>query len=307
MLALTIPWLLALLTIATIVCMIKKKWKVTLLLFGVMLAFNWWSECIPVRINLFDKPERGRSIKVLSYNIDGSMELIRPKASAIANLIKQNNPDIVFIAEFSELYPDALDTLLRDTYPYTTYRCHIYYSNYFYSRYPIVSHRKLTKDNGQNICCHEGKLDVYGDTITVLGCHLSSNNYTQSRAYITPDSINSGRDMITYIKDIKYAHNMRVQETNTIAKTLTKCNSPIILMGDFNDVGGSVAIRTLEKVGLKNAWWERGVGYGATIHKPLPYRIDHIMYSPELKLQKIEVVSSKGLSDHDALYAEFIY
>lgn len=42
------------------------------------------------------------------------------------------------------------------------------------------------------------------------------------------------------------------------------------------------------------------------IHKPLPYRIDHIMFSEQFKLQKIEIVSSEGLSDYDALYAEFL-
>lgn len=83
-------------------------------------------------------------------------------------------------------------------------------------------------------------------------------------------------------------------------------DSPILLMGDFNDVGGSKAVRTLECSGFRDAWWKGGLGYGATIHKPLPYRIDHIMYSEQFKLQKIEVVSSEGLSDHDALYAEFL-
>ena len=75
-------------------------------------------------------------------------------------------------------------------------------------------------------------------------------------------------------------------------------------MGDFNDVGGSKALRTLENAGLRDAWWEGGLGYGATIHKPLPYRIDHFMYSSELNIRNIKVISSNGLSDHDALYVE---
>ena len=76
-------------------------------------------------------------------------------------------------------------------------------------------------------------------------------------------------------------------------------------MGDFNDVGGSGCIRQLESIGLKDAWWEGGIGYGATIHHPLPYRIDHILYSGGLELRKVKVINSDSMSDHDALYAEF--
>ncbi len=48
-----------------------------------------------------------------------------------------------------------------------------------------------------------------------------------------------------------------------------------------------------------------GNGYGATFHHPLPYRIDHIFYNEGLKLKSIRKVDSQGLSDHDALVAEF--
>lgn len=50
-----------------------------------------------------------------------------------------------------------------------------------------------------------------------------------------------------------------------------------------------------------------GLGYGATIHYPLPYRIDHIMYNDRLRLKSIRKIDAKGLSDHDALVAEFYF
>lgn len=76
-------------------------------------------------------------------------------------------------------------------------------------------------------------------------------------------------------------------------------------MGDLNDVCGSKAVRNLEDAGLKDAWKNGGFGYGATIHKPFPYRIDHIMYSDKLRLLNIRVIDSEDQSDHDALYTEF--
>lgn len=79
-----------------------------------------------------------------------------------------------------------------------------------------------------------------------------------------------------------------------------------IIMGDFNDVGGSSALRAFKAAGFHDAWWKGGLVYGATIHYLLPYRIDHIMYNDKLTLKSIRKIDAKGLSDHDALEAEFM-
>lgn len=71
------------------------------------------------------------------------------------------------------------------------------------------------------------------------------------------------------------------------------------------DVGGSPALRAFKAARFHDAWWKGGLGYGATIHYLLPYRIDHIMYNDKLTLKSIRKIDAKGLSDHDALVAEF--
>lgn len=63
-------------------------------------------------------------------------------------------------------------------------------------------------------------------------------------------------------------------------KKIRDCNS--VVMGGMNDISGSSCLRTLADVGFEDAWWNGGFGYGATIHKPLPYRIDHIFYNDDL-------------------------
>ena len=80
-----------------------------------------------------------------------------------------------------------------------------------------------------------------------------------------------------------------------------------IIMGDFNDVSSSPALRTFQAAGFQAAWWKGGMGFGATIHYPLPYRIDHIMYNDRLRLKSIQKIDAKGLIDHDALVAEFYF
>ncbi len=73
----------------------------------------------------------------------------------------------------------------------------------------------------------------------------------------------------------------------------------------MNDICGSSAIRVLENIGIKDAWWEGGVGYGATIHHPLPYRIDHILHNEGLVLKGVKVIDTSDISDHNALVAVF--
>lgn len=76
-------------------------------------------------------------------------------------------------------------------------------------------------------------------------------------------------------------------------------------MGDLNEVCGALSMRMLEGAGYKDAWSKGGFGYGATIHHPLPYRIDHVLYNSGLKLKGIKKINAKGISDHDALVAVF--
>lgn len=206
---------------------------------------------------------------------------------------------------FSEIWTNnkqILDTLLIGYYPYSTYsdlHC-------FYSKYPLLDWEKLDNEEIRDLGVYKCKTVVGKDTLVLYGCHFASNNYTADMKYMTPDSIHDHIGLKQYISDIQYAYSMREKETEIVFEDMSKTVYPIIVMGDMNDVGGSASIRILEDAGLKDAWWEGGFGYGATIHRPLPYRIDHVMYSVELKLKEIKVIDSEGLSDHDALFARFV-
>lgn len=128
-----------------------------------------------------------------------------------------------------------------------------------------------------------------------------------------PDSIQDKEGVLQYLRNYETAAEIRRGQAEQVVGDFDEV--PTIVMGDMNDVAGSPCMRVLEDAGLKEAWWEGGFGYGATIHRPLPYRIDHVMYgvprskfqevSGGFKLKGIRKVDAKGLSDHDALVAEF--
>ncbi len=308
MFVLCIPWLLLLLFLCSLLFICRKKRFIGCSILIIVYLINVWAKCISYRIWPITEPCGNKNIKVLSFNINGMSEGIQRRVPAIQEIINNNNPDVIFFAEFCEDDIALLDTLLKERYPYTT--CgHSRIAHYFYSKYPLGASLQLRDKERDEIGSYYCTLHQGKDSILLYGCHFASNNYTKDRQYITPDSINSHDDLKAYIDDIKLAYEQREHEAEVIIDHLKENNrkAPVIMMGDFNDVSGSSALTILEKAELIDAWWEGGCGYGATIHRPLPYRIDHIMHTGTLKLKKIKVIQSEGASDHDALYAEFSY
>lgn len=305
MLPLFVPWLLIILLLLVTYYLVRKRWIIAIIVLFACVAINWHYKCFALHICCDDSISKC-SISIMCYNIEGMNGEIKEKAPKIFNQISRYNPDIVFITEYSEQDVLALDTLLKKQYPYSSEDLHNE-GSYFYGKHPLSQAQRL-KDitSGEYIGVFLCDAYVNNDTIRLLGCHLFSNNYDSSHIRVTPDSIRNNYEVLSYIKNIKWASEKRQKEAQTAARMIPEgCQA--LSMGDLNDVCGSKTLRVLESAGLKDAWWEGGLGYGATIHHPLPYRIDHIMHSKDLKLKQINIVDSEGVSDHDALYAVFEY
>ena len=146
-------------------------------------------------------------------------------------------------------------------------------------------------------CC---KLKKDENSWTVIGCHLASNNNT-----INADCVQDRETLGIYLNNYSKQTKVHLKEFMEMARHFT--DERCIVMGDMNDVTGSPVLTAFDMMDMKDAWWQGGFGYGATIHKPLPYRIDHILYSTDITLNGIKIMEKKGLSDHDGLIADFSY
>ena len=301
MLALAYPWILAFLFLTTIICFVKNRKIFSVFLFLLCILLNWWAQCLPVHFSHLFKTSEDGSLTVMCYNVAGSSENIKRRIPGIIDIVVRHNPDILFVAELPN-EEEGLNSELCKIYPYTSFETG--YWNCFYSKYPLGEQVRLM--NGNNgVGVYKCKIDLDSICCVLYGCHFASNNYTQEQKYLTPDSISNHYDLIKYFGDIQLAYGLRNMEAELLVEDYINERCPAIIMGDFNDVGGSSVIRSLEEIGFIEAWWHGGFGYGATIHSPLPYRIDHIMFSNELDLNLIRVIDSNGLSDHNALYAVF--
>lgn len=238
----------------------------------------------------------------MAWNIDGS-KFDSLKISEIADVISKLNPDVIFLSEDFNETGIWLDSLLKKNYPYSSNFA--YSGHHFYSKYLLDSIRVVKVEDYNNSLRIHVSVMVNGQSIDIYGCHLASNNYTASQVDFHLDQVNDHHDAKQYLKNVRDASRLRKMEAQAIMKDLT--DRATIIMGDFNDVSGSPVLRTFQAAGFQDAWWKGGLGYGATIHYPLPYRIDHIMYNDRLRLKSIKKIDAEGLSDHDVLVAEFYF
>lgn len=301
MLALSIPWILVLLLLLCVFLLIRKSYKHAIGLFVVTLLLNWRYSCFPINF-IFVHDGEGRTLKVMTFNIKGSGLDNEVKTSELTNLIIAEDADLVFLTEDMKGCAGLIDSLLCREYHYNQYER--YATNRLYSKYPLGQMERIKIDDYRFSYVFHCGLLLGRDSINLFPCHLMSNNITPERERQDADSIATADGLFDYIKNLDYASDIRQKQIVSITDRMDK-SVPTIVLGDMNDVCGSIALNMLECAGLKDAWWEGGFGYGATIHHPFPFRIDHIFYSEGLKLINVKVVDSKGLSDHDALVAEF--
>lgn len=300
---LLVPWFLLLLFCTIVVLLIFKVWIACLFVIIVVFVLNWKTKCIAFKSLFLSKENCNHRLKVMSFNINCNFSNVGIKAKELTDFINHYSPDVVFISELSDFNRDTLNAFMKEQYPYSAFEENVPHG--FYSKYMIKNWESIVtykKEKGACTC----QLEIKGMSIFLCGCHFASNNFMSDNQYLTPSSINSFKTLKKYIKNIQYAHSQRVTESNTIRDLLKNKNYPVIMMGDFNDVSGSAVLCNIEKASLKDSWWERGVGYGSTIKKPFPYRIDHILYSRHLRLMGVKKLAPKGLSDHTALCAEFV-
>ena len=297
MLSLIIPWVLLLLLVITTILLIKKKWISAVVLAIVIVLLNYWSECFCFGF----KNSFTGDLKVLSFNVNAVDGYNLTKANAIIGIIQDEAPDVVFLMENFKPMCDSLHERLHTLYPYDT---RLMDHNVIYSRFPLSNplfFEMINRGTSYMVKCN---VDVSGKRMTLFGCHLSSNNYSKSNDYLTPDKVNSVSGIKAYYDNISYALHLREMEADTVI-SYCKNSERVIIMGDMNEVSRGASMRMFVEAGYKDAWSKGGFGYGATIHHPLPYRIDHVLYNQGLKLKGIKKIDTKGISDHDALVAVF--
>ena len=323
------PWFVILFFLLGLVLVLFRRWKVGAILWIIVIGLNVYTEAVPV--NLFSANEEGE-LKVMCYNIDGFREPFKKDTAfvdSMAQMILKEDPDVLVLEEFINGYCRRLDSLLRNNYSFSEVLGKGT-PNAVYSKYPLSDKMELFLDSASIM--NEGleqaaKLDsnrtteserlVLGVTVNkrkqklrVIACHLASNQYDITRRKM-PETERWWEGIPKYrlsFQSGSLARETEIQYTQKEIEKYKKQGMPVIVCGDMNDVSGSKTLRMLQSTGLKNAWWEKGRGFGFTYHGHhfMNFRIDHILHTEDIKVKSIKKID-QHFSDHDPVIASFAW
>jgi endonuclease/exonuclease/phosphatase family metal-dependent hydrolase len=310
------PFLLMANFIMLLYWLLRKKWQWLLPLVCILAGWGMLNNNIGFRSAGNEEAAKdSAAIRVMTYNVHnfkryGSANDISTKHE-ILDIINHEQPDIIGIEEFFSRphgqydMRDSIAKILGNGYYY--FEPVIYNSTEaigiaIFSKYPIVDHGfiPISDQKSENACIY---IDVKkGDrTFRVYGVHLQSIRFDpEDYKYINSITHQGKTDLSSTRRlgsKLKTAFIKRSAQVVKIKANAAQCPYPYLITGDFNDTPASYAVNYMSK-GLKNAFREKGSGFGQTYNGSFPnFQIDYIMASPEFDIKNYQVTTKK-LSDH---------
>ncbi len=312
------PYILLLNTVFIIFWALFRKWHFLYSLLFIAIGYPSLNRTIGFRLaKEVDLNLDSTNIKLMTWNVHylkkfGS-DLDSSTRTGIFKVIKEEQPDVLGFQEFFTrkrgIY-DIKDSILKilDTKNF-------YYSKSIdngyestgvavFSKFPIVKSGeiKLEKENSGN----KGiwiDIKKSNKLIRIYVVHLASISFKQEDYLFLNNikkDINNGKDVSStkrILKKLKIGFIKRSEELAILKSALSKCETPYILMGDFNDTPVSYTLGSLAS-DLKNGFSEKGNGFGLTYNGAFPnFQIDYILASQELNFSTYKIIKRK-YSDH---------
>lgn len=269
--------------------------------------------------------ERARSFSVMTYNVYGFVDHEfesddsggkGAKESRSLQQIIDSQPDIVCMQEGYN--PNYRFKLQMDTinkiYPYSNFipeGGEIIFSKYPFKIVPTPQPAWHTA----HYSAYE--LDVDGHPLLVVNCHLQSIGLTPDDKALyrelTDKRIESPtRSELSKVKNsilskLAVAFKLRAEQARHIRQFLEEHPGNAILVGDFNDVQGNYAYRSICSAGMRDAYADSGFGPTITyIDNRFYFHIDQIFYRGDMRAVDIVRGDIKS-SDHYPMTATFVW
>jgi len=169
------------------------------------------------------------------------------------------------------------------------------------SKYPILSTGTVSFGENTNNHAIWADLNINKQKVRVYNVHMQSIRFGP-REYeflkrIGENSDSTINESKTILRRLKYAFELRGQQTELLKQEMDKSPNPVVVCGDFNDTPVSYTYRKLGD-GLIDCFSESGSGMGRTYAGQFPsFRIDYILHDKSFKSGNFEVINKK-LSDH---------
>lgn len=274
-----------------------RRLQIASLVALVLFGFTFGKFFIPKQKPVPSSPD---VLKVMTYN----MLAFTPDVSKVADVIREESADIVFMQETSFAMADYLQTEMLDEYPYQIHLpSDIPLGMSVISKHPFepIDYNLEGYWVGTPILL---SLNWNGQTIHVLNFHM----------------LPTGLGAIAHLEQSGKISWSRDVDAASINRFVDEYDVPVVVAGDVNDVFLNNAYRILVDAGLQDAWAEAGFGLGHTFpgnkspgtSRPhignwyVPewmIRIDYIFASPEWEVLSAYTAKTDGYSDHRGVVA----
>jgi endonuclease/exonuclease/phosphatase family metal-dependent hydrolase len=319
------PMLLMATLIMLVYWLLRKRWLIALIpVLCIACGWSVLNKNIGFRKKAFDSPKVNDTnvIRVMTYNVHsfkryGAKHDTSTKHE-ILEMIKEQKPDIISFQEYFSRKKgpyDMQDSIIKIMGINYYFQPLIYNSMEamgmaVFSKYPVTGHGMINISDKvtENQCIYfdikKGK-----QQFRVYNMHLQSIGFDpEDYKYLNQISQQGKTDMTSTRRlggKLKSAFIKRSEQVATIKKDMAQCPYPFIICGDFNDTPSSFSVNQMAK-GLKNAFCEKGYGFGRTYNGDFPnYQIDYIMTSPQFEITNYYIIEKK-LSDHYPVRSDLI-
>lgn len=261
-----------------------------------------------------NEPATSDVVKILSWNVgrfalhdDADISLASQCADSVFSVIRQQDPDIICLQEFSIGNKERTKEYLGRRFKGYNVDYYLFpdkgssFGNVTLSRLPVEGKGRIRFDESANLAIYTDH--VCGDRrFRVYNCHFESYNISLTglvKALATRDSIvvaETGTKM-------KRSITRRPKQVDKVFDDIENCPVDAFVCGDFNDNPMSYTYYRMTR-GRKDAFVEAGKGFGATYSLLWPMlRIDYVLF-PERSRALSHKIPRLPYSDHYPVITE---
>ncbi len=294
---------------------LRLRIKFILSLLSILVGFGHFAKLYKFGNNT-ELITNTKKLKVMTYNVRMFNSYQWIPEEGVPNKIKKEvdteKPDIFMVQEYykGKITPDF-------GFNYSFVKPTNVSGNYglsIFSKYPIVNTGTLDlMDLGESQSSYNNQfifadIDWNGKKVRAINIHLASVGL-ETGDYQRLQKPNEGSQeeikdgFLKIFKQLNRAFKKRAEQIVALKRAINSSPYPVIVCGDFNDTPQSFTYHQVDLL-LEDTYMAEGTGFGKTyVRGPIPFRIDYIFHSEELKTLDFKVGKNK-LSDHFPVIAE---
>jgi endonuclease/exonuclease/phosphatase family metal-dependent hydrolase len=256
-----------------------------------------------------DLPISSNDFVIMSYNVRLFNKFQWSEKSTvpveIADFVKEKNPDILCIQEFSNA--KEFDYSAFDYHYIMSKGDKIKTGQAIFSKFKIIKKGEIKFPNSSNNAIY-ADLIIHRDTVRVYSIHLQSIKISPDVQGISQDinEIDQQKSEAMF-KRISKAFKIQEHQAELIEENKINCQHPIILCGDMNNSAFSYVYRVI-KGDLQDSFVAAGTGFGKSYDfNYYPARIDYIFADKSLKIKYFQNFPEIEDSDHFPIIARMAF